>query len=83
MEDQPASGGLTLAKNSQEISKPTQITKPNRLMSQVAPSARCSTAVPSACSDKAEFSIPFAKFATIFFYFDAKFDYYMENNTNQ
>jgi len=74
LEDQPASGGLTLAKNS---------TKPNRLMSQVAPSARCSTAVPSACSDKAEFSIPFAKFATIFFYFDAKFDYYMENNTNQ
>jgi hypothetical protein len=31
-EDQPASGGLMPAKNSQEISKPTQITKPNRLM---------------------------------------------------
>jgi hypothetical protein len=35
LEDQPVSGGLTPAKNSQEISKPTQITKPNRLMSQV------------------------------------------------
>src|SRR5258707_13976947 len=29
---QPASGGLMPLKNSQEISRPTQITKPNRLM---------------------------------------------------
>jgi hypothetical protein len=69
LEDQPPSGGLTPAKNSQEISKPTQITKPNRLMSQVAPSARCSTAVPSACSGKAEFSIPFAQICHNIFLF--------------
>src|SRR5215470_8264206 len=30
--DQPASGGLMPLKNSQEIMRPTQITKPNRLM---------------------------------------------------
>jgi hypothetical protein len=41
------------------------------VLSQLAPSVRCSTAVPSACFDKAEFSMSFAKFATIFFYFDA------------
>src|SRR5262245_54135044 len=31
LKDQPASGGLMPLKNSQEISRPTQITKPNRL----------------------------------------------------